>query len=105
MSSIRAHRRVGVAEAKAMFSEVLREAARGPTIIHSRGRDLAVLLAIDTYEQLAADQSRGAGSGAAFLARIDAVKRRHGGGVDEFSPAAMSFRAIDPFARRSARNR
>ena|ERR1044071_4051829 len=107
MSSIRARRRVGVADAKAMFSEVLREAARGPTIIHSRGRDLAVLLAIDAYEQLAAaaDRSRGAGSGAAFLGRIDAVKRRHGGGVDEFSPAAMSFRATDPFARRSARNR
>jgi prevent-host-death family protein len=105
MSSIRAHRRVGVAEAKAMFSEVLREAAKGPTVIHSRGRDLAVLLAIDAYEQLAANRSRGAGTGAAFLGRIDAVKRRHGGGVDEFSPAAMRFRAIDPFARRSARNR
>lgn len=88
-----------------MFSEVLREAARGPTVIHSRGRDLAVLLAIDEYEQLAADRSRAAGTGAALLERIDAVKRRHGGGLDEFSPAAMSFRPIDPFARRSARNR
>jgi prevent-host-death family protein len=105
MSAIRAYRRVGVAEAKAMFSEVLREAARGPTVIHSRGRDLAVLLAIDAYEQLAADRSRGAGTGAAFLGRIDAIKRRHGGGIDEFSPAAMGFRAIDPFARRSVRNR
>jgi hypothetical protein len=63
-----------------------------------------VLLAIDAYAQLAADRSRGAG-GAAFLGRIDAVKRRHGGGVDECSPSAMSLRAIDPFARRSARNR
>jgi prevent-host-death family protein len=96
MSSIRAHRRVGVAEAKATFSKVLREAAKGPTIIHSRGRDLVVLLAIDAYEQLAADRSRSVGTGAAFLGRIDAVKRRHGGGVGEFSPAAMRFRAIDP---------
>jgi prevent-host-death family protein len=105
MPAIRAHRRVGVAEAKAMFSEVLREAARGPTVIHSRGRDLAVLLAIDAYEQLAADRSRGAGTGAAFLGQVDAIKRRHGGGIDAFSPAAMRFRAIDPFARWSARNR
>lgn len=105
MSAIRAHRRVGVAEAKAMFSEVLRDAAKGPTIIHSRGRDLAVLLAIDEYEQLAAPSARGAGTGAAFLDRIGAVKRRHGGGVDEFSPPAMRFRAIDPFSRRSAKSR
>lgn len=105
MSSIRSRRRVGVAEAKAMFSEVLREVARGPTIIHSRGRDLAVLLAIDEYEQLAASRSPGASSGAGFLSRIDAVKRRHGGVVEEFSPAAMRLRAIDPFVRRSARNR
>ena len=105
MSAIRPHRRVGVAEAKAMFSEVLREAARGPTIIHSRGRDLAVLLAVDEYQQLAADRARAAGTGAAFLERIAAVKRRHGGGIDAFSPAEMSFRPIDHFARRSARNR
>lgn len=51
-----------------------------------------MLLAIDAYEQLAANRSSRAGSGAAFLGRIDAVKRRHGGGVDEFSPAAMSLK-------------
>jgi prevent-host-death family protein len=105
MSAVRAHRRVGVAEAKARFSEVLRESVRSPTIIHSRGRDLAVLLAIDEYEQLATPSARGAGTGAAFLDRIAAVKRRHGGGVDEFSPPAMRFRAIDPFSRRGAKNR
>jgi prevent-host-death family protein len=105
MSAIRPHRRVGVAEAKARFSEVLREAVGSPTIIHSRGRDLAVLLAIDDYEQLAAGSARGAATGAAFLDRIDTVKRRHSGGVDQFSPPAMSFRAIDPFSRRSAKPR
>jgi prevent-host-death family protein len=89
MSAIRAHRRVGVAEARAIFSEILREAARGPTVIHSRGRDLAVLLAIDEYEQLAADRSRAAGTGAAFLGRIDAVKRRHGGGIDRMPCGAL----------------
>src|SRR5690348_16082058 len=95
MSAMRAHRRVGVAEAKARFSEVLRESVRNPTIIHSRGRDLAVLLAIDEYEQLAASATGSAGTGAAFLDRISAVRQRHGGGVDEFSPPAMQFRAID----------
>lgn len=105
MSALRAHRRVGVAEAKARFSEVLRESVRNPTIIHSRGRDLAVLLAIDEYEQLAAASARGAGTGAAFLDRIGAVKRRYGGGVDEFSPPAMQFRTNDPFSRHSAKRR
>ena len=91
-AAVRPHRRIGVAEAKARFSKVLRDAASGPTIIHSRGRDLAVLLAIEDYEQLAADRARAPGTGAALLRRIDAVKRRHGGGVDEFKPSPMSFR-------------
>ena len=39
-------RRLGVAEAKSKLSEVLREAAQGPTVIHSRGRDLVVVLAL-----------------------------------------------------------
>jgi prevent-host-death family protein len=96
----RPHRRVGVAEAKARFSEVLRDAARGPTVIHSRGRGLAVLLAIEDYEQLVAEQPHRRATGSAFLGRIDAVRRRHGGGVDDFTPAPMSFRAHDPFSRR-----
>jgi prevent-host-death family protein len=98
----RSPRRVGVAEAKSRFSEVLRDTAHGPTIIHSRGRDLAVLLPIAEYEQLVAEHPGGPGTGGVFLGRIDAVKRRHGGGVEEFKPAAMSFRAVDPFSRRRA---
>ena len=38
------------AEAKSKLSEVLREAAQGPTVIHSRGKDLAVVLAMEDYE-------------------------------------------------------
>jgi prevent-host-death family protein len=101
-SSVRSPRRVGVAEAKSRLSEVLRDAAKGPTIIHSRGRDLAVLLAIEEYEQLVAEHPGGTGTGGAFLSRIDAVKRRHGGGVEEFEPARMRFQAVDPFSRRRA---
>jgi prevent-host-death family protein len=101
-SSVPSPRRVGVAEAKSKLSEVLRDAANGPTIIHSRGRDLAVLLAIEQYEHLVATQAGGPGSGGAFLRRIEAVKGRHGGGVDDFQPAPMAFRSADPFAQRRA---
>jgi prevent-host-death family protein len=66
MSAARCHRRVGVAEAKARFSEVLRDTAKGPTLIHSRGRDLAVLIAIEDYEQLVKDQLHRPATGSAF---------------------------------------
>lgn len=99
-SQVRPLRRVGVAEAKSRLSAVLRDTARGPTVIHSRGRDLAVLVAIEDYEQLVAEHLGGPGTGSAFLDRIDAVKRRHGGAVAEFKPAVMSFWAVDPFSQR-----
>ena len=101
----RSTRRVGVAEAKSRLSEILRETAQGPTIIHSRGRDLAVLLAVGQYEQLVAEHPGRPGTGGAFLGRIEAVKGRHGGGVEEFKPAPMSFQAVGPFARRRAPKR
>lgn len=94
-----------MAEAKSRFSAVVRDTARGPTIIHSRGRDLAVLVAIEDYEQLIAEHPGGPATGGAFLGRIEAVKRRHGGGVAEFTPAAMSFQAMAPFSRRRARRK
>ncbi len=95
-------RRVGVAEAKSKLSEVLRDASKGPTIIHNRGRDLAVLLAIEEYEHLLAEHPGGPGTGGAFLRRVDAVKRRHGGGIEGFEPARMTLQPVDPFARRRA---
>jgi prevent-host-death family protein len=104
-SHVRSARRVGIAEAKSRLSEVLRETTQGPTIIHRRGRDLAVLLAIGEYEQLVAEHPGGPGTGGAFLSRIEAVKRRHGGGVEEFKPAPMSLQTVDPFSRRRAPKR
>jgi prevent-host-death family protein len=89
-------RRLGVAEAKSKLSELLREAAQGPTVIHSRGKDLAVVLAIEDYERLTADQHRKNAGGAAFLQRIEAVKHRHGGGAD-FEPARLDFVPVKPF--------
>jgi len=89
-------RRLGVAEAKSKLSELLREAAQGPTVIHSRGRDLAVVLAIEDYERLTADRHLQNAGGAAFLQRVEAVKHRHGGGAD-FEPARLDFVPVEAF--------
>ena len=95
-------RRLGVAEAKSKLSEVLREVAQGPTVIHSRGRALAVVLAIEDYERLTADQQLPSAGGDAFLQRVEALKQRHGGGVSDFEPARLDFVPAEPFVRRRA---
>jgi prevent-host-death family protein len=92
-------RRLGVAEAKSKLSEVLREAEQGPTIIHNRGKDLVVVLAIEDYERLTADQQRPRTGGSEFLQRVEALKQRHGGGVCEFEPPRLDFVPANPFAR------
>src|SRR5262245_60501401 len=96
-------RRLGVAEVKSKLSEVLREAAQGPTIIHSRGRDVAVVLAVEDYERLMAGQQPEQGGGAAFLQRVEELKRRYGGGVDDFEPPHLDFVPAEPFGRRKTR--
>lgn len=93
-------RRLGVAEAKSRLSELLREVSRGPTVIHSRGRDLAVVLAIEDYERLMADQQSRRAGGATFLQRIEALKERYGGGVSDFEPARLDFVPAAPFGRK-----
>jgi len=99
----RKSRRLGVAEAKSKLSDVLRQAPNGPTIIHSRGKDLAVVLAIEDYERLMAGQRPGETGGAAFLRRVDELKHRHGEGVDDFEPARLDIVPAQPFARRGKR--
>jgi hypothetical protein len=79
---------------------VVREAAQGPTVIHSRGRDLVVVLAIEDYERLSADQQAPKAGGAAFLQRVEALKQRYGGGVDDFEPARLDFVPSEPFGRK-----
>jgi prevent-host-death family protein len=93
-------RRIGVAEAKSRLSELLRQAVNGPTIIHSRGRDVAVVLAVEDYDRLTAEHPTAPGGGAAFLARVDALKERYGGGVEAFTPERIQFEPVDPFARK-----
>ena len=90
-------KRLGVAEAKSRLSELLRNVAEGPTIIHSRGRDLAVVLAVEDYDRLAAGGGS-AGGGARFLERVEALKQRHAGGVDDFHPVPLTFSPVNPFA-------
>jgi|SRR3982751_5827622 prevent-host-death family protein len=92
-------RRLGVAEAKSKLSEVLRDVEQGPLVIHSRGRDLAVVLGIEEYERLTAGQQPSRAGGSAFLQRIEAMKLRHGGGVDDFEPAHLDFVPTVPFTR------
>ncbi|MBI2892290.1 MAG: type II toxin-antitoxin system prevent-host-death family antitoxin [Deltaproteobacteria bacterium] len=92
-------RRLGVAEAKSKLSEALREVVRGPTIIHSRGRDLAVLLDIQEYDRLVADSGAGVIGGAHFLDRVDSLKRELGGGVERFEPERVRFVPREPFGR------
>lgn len=96
-------RRLGVAEAKSKLSEVLRESAQGPTIIHSRGRDVVVILAIEEYERLRADQQPQRAGGGAFLTRVETLKQRHGGGVEGFEPSRLDFVPDEPFRKRKAR--
>jgi prevent-host-death family protein len=90
-------RRLGVAEAKSKLSEVLRDAAQGPTVIHSRGRDLVVVLSIEDFERLTAGQQSPRAGGSEFLRRVDALKQRYGGGVSDFEPARLDFEPADPF--------
>lgn len=92
-------RRVGVAEAKAELSRVLREAPAGPTIIHSRGRDLAVIVDIDEYQRLRVQAAEPEPAMSRFLDRIAELKRRSGGGVD-FAPEPLDYVPVDPFANR-----
>jgi prevent-host-death family protein len=98
--SLRRPRRLGVAEAKSRLSELLRDAASGPTIIHSRGRDVAVVLAVEEYERLTAENSAERKGGTLFLERVDALKRRYDGGVGDFAPRRLAFEPVNPFARK-----
>lgn len=95
-------RRLSVAEAKAKLSEAIRSVRRGPSIIHNRGRDVAVLIDVEQYEQLVRDQQLAQAQRPArsFLDRLDQIKERFGGGVDGFQPARTEYRPRDPFAGR-----
>src|SRR5438067_403686 len=90
--------RIGVADAKSRLSELLRRVADGPTIIHSRGRDIAVVLSIEEYNRLQGETAA-QGGGARWLDRIEALKRRLGWDIEDFDPPHIKLKMQDPFAR------
>jgi len=93
-------RRLGVAQAKAKLSEVLRSLERGPVVIHARGRDLAALVDIEAYQRLAGqDEAIDRPGGAAFLDTVEGLRQRHRGGV-AFDPKPALIRTQDPFRAR-----
>jgi prevent-host-death family protein len=92
-------RRLSVAETKAKLSEALRGLAEGPTIIHSRGREVGVLISMEEYEQsVVAPGARQPKSMRQFLEDIEALKKKMGGGVD-FHPPRARIHIKNPFGR------
>src|SRR5262245_2706829 len=94
-SPYRAPRRLSVSEAKAKLSEALRDVREAPTVIHSRGHDIAVLMGIEDYQRLAADP--GTLSGASFVQAVEELKRRLGGGA-ELKTEPARLQPFEPFA-------
>jgi prevent-host-death family protein len=93
-------RRLGVAQAKARLSEVLRSLENGPVVIHARGHDLGVLMDIETFDRLGLHDAAIEGpGGASFLNAVEALKRRHGA-VGGFNPKPANIRPLDPFKGR-----
>jgi prevent-host-death family protein len=99
-----APQRLGIAEAKANLSEAIRRTATGPVVLHNRGRDVAVLVAADAFDRGRAVMEPTSG-GRDLLRRIEALKGRHGGGVDDFQPATLRFVSRVPFRRQPGRAR
>jgi prevent-host-death family protein len=92
-------RRLSVSETKAKLSEALRTLDEGPTIIHSRGREVGVLVSVAEYEQsLAARDGGQPRSMRQFLDDIEALKKKMDGGVD-FRPPRARLRTTNPFGR------
>lgn len=90
-------RRLSVAEAKASLSEALRAASDAPTVIHNRGSDVAVLVGVDEYERLVANE-RTRTQTARLLEDIESLKKHFGGGAElEAERAVIAPR--NPFAR------
>jgi hypothetical protein len=60
-------------------------------VIHSRGRDVAVLLSITEFERLQVATVSHSSSGAAFLARVADLKQRSNVPGVEFEPERLAF--------------
>ena len=69
-----------VAQAKAELSAMLRQAQRGPQVIESRGKEVAVVIGIEAWRRLSASEAAQAPASrlAGFL-RASAELRQQGG--------------------------
>ena len=69
-----------VAQAKAGFSELLREASNAPQAIENRGKAVAVVLSVEAYDRLREQAERASGTTKiSELLRISAELRASGG--------------------------
>jgi prevent-host-death family protein len=92
-------KRLNVSEAKAKLSQALRDVGDRPTIIHNRGRDVAVLMSIEDYERfIGAEEANQLPTMKTFIDSVQALKQRFGGGAAlPVVPARLVPR--DPFGR------
>lgn len=96
-------RRWNIAQAKASFSELVREAAESPQEIENRGRGVAVVLGIDEYRLLTEQSARTSDEARVrnFL-RLSEELRRQGGAELELPPRATR---PSPFTTQPKRKR
>lgn len=87
-------KRVGIAEAKAHLSAIVRETSDGPVIIHSRGKDVAVVVAAGEYERLVEAANERPTTGARLVESLRELRKEYEGGY------AIEFDRID-FPNRS----
>lgn len=97
MKKVAATKRVGIAEAKAHLSEVIRAASEQPVVIHNRGTDVAVVLAMDAYEKLR--EASVPNDAERFLADVALLRDRYGGGAD-IPYERVDFTPRNPFEER-----
>lgn len=67
-----------VAQAKASLSKVLAAAAGAPQVIEKRGKPVAVVVAMDDYQEALGDPAKPRGSWAAFLRKSDELRAAGG---------------------------
>ncbi len=92
-------RRLGVADAKAHLSELLRDVSTGPTVIHSRGKDLAVIVSVEDFARLESAAASKETGGAAFLERIARLRTAEADEDFGFDPERVNVKVENPFAR------
>ena len=54
-------------------------------------------LVAEAKSKLSAGQQPQVAGSEAFLQRIEALKQRSGGGIDDFEPTLLDFVPVDPF--------